>query len=337
MSNLLKNKKILITGGTGSIGSELVKQILKQGSKTIRVLSNDENGLHNLSLKLKENSNFFDGMKKNKIRYFYGDVTDYQRMLSACEDIDIVVHAAAMKHVPICEYNPFEATKVNVLGTENIIKASLFNKIEKFILVSTDKVVDPTNCLGATKLLAEKITLNSNLNKGSKKTMFSVVRFGNVIGTRGSVLPKFIYQLKNNQNITLTSENTTRFFVSTKDSVDSIINSILMMKGGEIFIPKIINSIKIYDLAIALKEYYASSRSKLIKIGLRSGEKNDEKILTKREYFFLKYYRNLFIIDKLDKHKITRVKKNMHFFDSSQAKLMKKKEIIKYLKENFLL
>tara|TARA_B100001057_G_C22852955_1_gene951698 strand:+ start:1415 stop:2428 length:1014 start_codon:yes stop_codon:yes gene_type:complete len=337
MVNFLRNKKILITGGTGSIGSELVKQILKQGCKTIRVLSNDENGLHDLSLNLKENSNFFDGMKKNKIRYFYGDVTDYQRMISACEDIDIVVHAAAMKHVPICEYNPFEATKVNVIGTENMLKASLSNKVEKFILISTDKVVDPTTCLGATKLLAEKITLNSNLNKGNKKTIFSVVRFGNVIGTRGSVLPKFIYQLKNNLKITLTSEKTTRFFVSTKDSVNCIINSILMMKGGEIFVPKSINSIKIYDLAIALKKHYTLSKSKLIKIGLRSGEKNHEKIITESEYSNLKYYKNFFIIDKLNRHRITKVKKKIYYFDSSKAKLMKDNEIIKYLRDNFLL
>ncbi len=332
-----KNKKILITGGTGSIGSEVTKKILRLGCKTIRVLSNDENGLHNLSLEMKENSNFFDGMKKNKIRYFYGDVSNLSRMFSACEDIDIVIHAAAMKHVPICEYNPFEATKVNVLGTENMIKASLSNRVEKFVLISTDKVVDPSTCLGATKLLAEKITLNSNLNKGKKNTIFSAVRFGNVIGTRGSVFPKFVHQLKNNQKLTLTDRNTTRFFVTIKDAVDVILNSVSLMKGGEIFIPKTINSIKIYDLAKSLLSYFSNSNSQIVDTGLRAGEKIHEKILTENEYSLLKYYKNLFIIDHMNKNKFSKFKNKSNYFDSSTAKLLKGKKLIDYLKQNSLL
>ena len=202
MVNIFKNQTVLITGGTGSIGSAIVKELLKFDCKSIRVLGSDENGLHNLSLNLNHssNENFINSMMKDKIRYFYGDITDLNRMVSAAEGADYVIHAAALKHVPICEYNPFEATKTNVIGTENMIKASFQHRsIKKFLLISTDKVVNPTTVLGTTKLLAEKIVLNSNLNKGDRKIQLSVVRFGNVIGTRGSVLPKFITQLKENK------------------------------------------------------------------------------------------------------------------------------------------
>jgi UDP-N-acetylglucosamine 4,6-dehydratase len=337
MEKYFKNKKILITGGTGSIGSSIVKKLLEYKCNTIRVLGSDENGLHNLSLQLGENSNFFDSMKKNRIRYMYGDITDQDRMLTSCEDVNIIIHAAAMKHVPICEYNPFEATKVNVIGTQNIIKAALAQKVEKFILISTDKVVDPTTCLGATKLLAEKISINSNLIKGKKKTIFSVVRFGNVIGTRGSVLPKFIYQLKNNENITLSDKYSTRFFVTVKDSVKSIFDAILLMKGGEVFIPKTINAIKISDLAHSLSNYYSESKSKIVFTGLRSGEKIHEKIITVNEHSKLKYTKNLFVIDSHNTQKLKKITNKINYFDSSKANLLNQHEIIKYLEKNLLI
>lgn len=335
--NFFFNKTILITGGTGSIGSAVVEKILKLGCKTLRVLSNDENSLHDLALKLKEKSNFFDSMKKNKIRYMYGDVTDQDRIFTACEGVDIVIHAAAMKHVPICEYNPYEAAKVNLIGTQNSIKAALAQKVKKFVLISTDKVVDPTTVLGATKLLAEKITLNSNLNKGNKVTIFSVVRFGNVIGSRGSVLPKFIYQLKNNQDITLTDKHSTRFFVTVEDSVKSIINSVFLMKGGEIFIPKTISAIKISDLANALCNLYSNSKSKIVFTGLRSGEKMHEKIMTETEYSNLKLTTNLFLVDSFNVQKFKKIKEKFTYFDSCTANLLRQDEIIKYLKKNYLI
>lgn len=333
---IFKNKTILISGGTGSIGSAVVEEILKHGCKTLRVLSNDENSLHDLSLKIKESSNFFDSMKKNKIRYIYGDITDQNRVNSACEDVDIIIHAAAMKHVPICEYNPFEATKVNVIGTENMIKASLKNKVKKFILISTDKVVDPTTCLGATKLLAEKITLNSNLNKGNKKISFSVVRFGNVIGTRGSALPKFIYQFKNNQKITLTDKDSTRFFVTKYEAVNTIINATSIMKGGEIFLPKIVNAIKISDLVKVLSKYFSQSKSRIVNTGLRLAEKKHEKIITDSEYKLLRSHKNLIIIDFFRRNRFKKLNNNFKSFDSSKAKLLNTKEIYNYLKKNSL-
>ena len=336
MMNIFKNQTILITGGTGSIGSAIVKELLKFNCKTIRVLGSDENGLHNLSLDLASslNKNFIESMIKDKIRYFYGDITDLNRMISATEGVDYIIHAAALKHVPICEYNPFEATKTNVIGTENMIKASFYHKnIKKFILISTDKVVNPTTVLGITKLLAEKIVINSNLNKGYRKIKLSVVRFGNVIGTRGSVLPKFITQLKKNENITLTNKVTTRFFVTIEAAVKSVLTSFEIMKGGEIFIPKTINAIKIFDLARALCKNYNFSDSRIKIIGLRQSEKIHEEILTKEELYNLKIYKDIYVIDHMNLHKLAKVKKMMSFFSSDQAKVLAIDEIVTYLKK----
>ena len=336
MKNIFANQTILITGGTGSIGSAIVKELLKFNCKTIRVLGSDENGLHNLSLDLASslNKNFIESMIKDKIRYFYGDITDLNRMISATEGVDYIIHAAALKHVPICEYNPFEATKTNVIGTENMIKASFYHKnIKKFILISTDKVVNPTTVLGITKLLAEKIVINSNLNKGYRKIKLSVVRFGNVIGTRGSVLPKFITQLKKNENITLTNKVTTRFFVTIEAAVKSVLTSFEIMKGGEIFIPKTINAIKIFDLARALCKNYNFSDSRIKIIGLRQSEKIHEEILTKEELYNLKIYKDIYVIDHMNLHKLAKVKKMMSFFSSEQAKVLALDEIVTYLKK----
>jgi UDP-N-acetylglucosamine 4,6-dehydratase len=336
MVNIFKNQTVLITGGTGSIGSAIVKELLKFDCKSIRVLGSDENGLHNLSLNLNHssNENFINSMMKDKIRYFYGDITDLNRMVSAAEGVDYVIHAAALKHVPICEYNPFEATKTNVIGTENMIKASFQHRsIKKFLLISTDKVVNPTTVLGTTKLLAEKIVLNSNLNKGDRKIQLSVVRFGNVIGTRGSVLPKFITQLKENKNLTLTDKISTRFFVTIEAAVKSVLTSLNIMKGGEIFLPKTINAIKIFDLASALCKNYNFSKSKIKIVGLRQGEKIHEKIITEDELYKLKVYKDIYVIDNLNSHKFSKVKKMMKFFSSDQAKVLTVNEVIFYLKK----
>jgi FlaA1/EpsC-like NDP-sugar epimerase len=340
MKNIFKNKIILVTGGTGSIGSAIVKKLLKFNCKTIRVLGSDENGLHNLSLNLSSDykKNFIDSMMRSKIRYFYGDITDLNRMIAATEDVDYLIHAAALKHVPICEYNPFEATKVNVIGTENMIKASFHHKsIKKFILISTDKVVDPTTVLGTTKLLAEKIVLNSNLNKGKRDIKLSVVRFGNVIGTRGSVLPKFISQIKENKSITVADKTSTRFFVTIEDAVQSIFETLETMKGGEIVVPRTINSIKIYDLARAIVRNYGKSESNIKFVGLRQSEKTHEKIFTDNEFYNLKFYKNIFIIDYMNLHKLPKVNKKSSFFYSDQAKTLSVDQIIRYLKKFNLL
>ena len=202
MKNYFKNKSVLITGASGSIGSALLKNLIKnKNCKVIRAMSNDENGLFELNQELldpdKINTTKFDtfknAMKKNKIRILYGDVRDYRRCLEATRKIDIIIHAAAVKHVPICQYNPEEAIKTNLLGTNNLCKAAIKNKVKKFLLISTDKVVNPTSIMGETKLKAEQVVLNCNEKSSTK---FACIRFGNVVGSRGSVIPLFINQIK---------------------------------------------------------------------------------------------------------------------------------------------
>ncbi len=198
--DFLKNKKILITGGTGSIGSALVLKLFNSKCNVIRVMSNDENGLYELSKKLNskgfDNLDFFNSMEKKKIRFFLGDIRDFERCKEVTSGVDIVIHAAALKHVSICEYNPFEVIKTNVQGTENIIRASIANKVSKLLFISTDKVVSPTNIMGSSKLQAERISINANEFKGNSKTKISCIRFGNILGSRGSVIPNFINLLK---------------------------------------------------------------------------------------------------------------------------------------------
>ena len=339
MKNIFKNKVVLVTGGTGSIGSIIVSELLKKKCKAIRVLSNDENGLYNFSLSLSNTNklNFFQSMKSNKIRFIYGDVTDYNRMRNVCENVDYIVHAAALKHVPICEYNPYEATKVNVQGTENLIQSALKNNVKKFILISTDKVVDPSTCLGSSKLLAERITLNSNLRKGFKKTIFSVVRFGNVIGSRGSVVPQFVSQIKSKKNLTLTHKKTTRYFVTIKEAVNCVMTAINEMRGGEIFLPKNIRSIQIYELANVIISFYKKTKSKIIVTGLRENEKLHEKIISENEQQMLKEFKNVFILDTQKKHSIKKSVKLKNYFSSKKLNFLNNKMLLNYLLKNKLL
>jgi FlaA1/EpsC-like NDP-sugar epimerase len=269
-----KGKIILVTGGCGSIGSEIVKKLLNFNIKSIRIFDNDENKLFELEQEL----------KTNKIRPFIGDIRDKDRLLSAIEDVDIVFHAAALKHVPLCEYNPFEAVKTNIFGTENVINAALQQEIEKLVFISTDKAVNPTNVMGATKLLAEKIVVTSNNFKGKKKTLFSCVRFGNVINSRGSVIPLFKKQIKEGGPVTVTDAEMTRFFMGIPRAVELVLKAGLMSKGGEIFIFKM-PTVRIGDIARAVIDKYASEYGfkpndiKIKIIGKRSGEKMHEELM----------------------------------------------------------
>jgi FlaA1/EpsC-like NDP-sugar epimerase len=206
----------------------------------------------------------------------------------AMENIDIVYHAAALKHVPLCEYNPFEAIKTNVLGTQNVIDAALENKVEKVINISTDKAVNPTNTMGATKLLAEKLTIDANYFKGKTKTIFSCVRFGNVAYSRGSVIPLFESQIRQKKPITITDPNMTRFMMSISNTIDLVFKATLMAKGGEIFILKM-PVVKLSDLAdVSIEEFskkydIAKSTIKKKKIGIRAGEKMYEELMSETE------------------------------------------------------
>lgn len=280
ISKIFYNKKVLVTGGSGSIGSGIVRLLLKKKCNVIRVLSNDENGIYELSEKLNDiNKKLTIKMMHDKIRYLIGDIRDLKRCIAATRDIDIVIHAAAMKHVPICEYNKNETFKTNVLGTRNLIKASLKNKVKKFLLISTDKAADPTTIMGKSKLQAEKYVILANKHK---KTAFAVIRFGNIIFSRGSVIFKFIKQIKLGRTLTVTNSNVSRFFVPIKTAVQGIFEGIKVMNGGEIFILKKMPAFKILDLAKAIKKIFKKN-NKIRFMGLREGEKHYEKIIAKKE------------------------------------------------------
>jgi UDP-N-acetylglucosamine 4,6-dehydratase/5-epimerase len=333
--SLFKNQTILITGATGSIGSAITEKILNFNCKVVRAMSNDEDGIYKLSEDLtKKNEKLSINMQKNKIRYFVGDIRDPKRCEEICQNVDILIHAAAMKHVPICEYNPQEALKTNVEGTRNLIKAALKCNVKKFLFISTDKVVNPTSQMGKSKLRAENLILKENKNINKNKTKFSIIRFGNIIGSRGSVLPKFLFQIKNNQNLTVTSKNMTRFFLTINHAVNMILNAIDIMKGSEIFIIKNMDSIKIYELALALKEYYNFSKKITIN-GEREGEKLYEELTTDHEKEKITIYRDFIILRKKKLNKKS-VSQNI-ILNSNLVKKLSKEQIISFLKKNRLL
>jgi len=276
--NIFKDKKILVTGGTGCIGSEIVRNLLKYKPKVVRIFSNDEDATFRMMQEL----------GKTGKRFLIGDIRDKERLIRAIEGIDIVYHAAALKHVPLCEYNPFEAIKTNVLGTQNVIEAALINDVDKVINISTDKAVNPINTMGATKLLAEKLIIDANFYKGLRRTIFSCVRFGNVLFSRGSVIPLFEEQIRQKRPMTITNPDMTRFMMSMSNTVDLVFKATLMAKGGEIFVLKM-PVIKLSDLGDVTIEIYAQKygyKKEEIKknvVGPRAGEKMFEELMTETE------------------------------------------------------
>jgi UDP-N-acetylglucosamine 4,6-dehydratase len=263
-----KNKVILVTGGTGSFGKKFIEVMLNEyHPEKIIVFSRDEQKQHEMRAM---------GFNHPSIRYFIGDVRDYPRLKRAFEGVDFIVHAAALKQVPACEYNPMEAVKTNILGSSNVIDAALDADVERVIALSTDKAVNPINLYGATKLAAEKLFVQSNAYAAGKKSRFSCVRYGNVVGSRGSVVPVFLQQ-KNNGSITITDERMTRFWISLEQGVRFVIRCLEEMHGGEVFVPKIA-SMKVKDLAIAI-----APKAKIDIIGIRPGEKLHEVLISEDE------------------------------------------------------
>jgi len=263
-----KNKVVLVTGGTGSFGKKFIQVMLNEyHPEKIIVFSRDELKQHEMRMK---------GFNQPSLRYFIGDVRDYPRLKRAFEGVDFVVHAAALKQVPACEYNPMEAVKTNVLGSSNVIDAALDTGVERVIALSTDKAVNPINLYGATKLAAEKLFVQSNAYAAGKKARFSCVRYGNVVGSRGSVVPIFLNQ-KNGGVITITDERMTRFWISLEQGVRFVIRCLEEMHGGEVFVPKIA-SMKVKDLAAAI-----APQAKIEVIGIRPGEKLHEVLISEDE------------------------------------------------------
>ena len=268
MNTNFKNKTILITGGTGSFGRSFVERIIKFGPKKIIIFSRDEQKHNEMMI-----SEEFKNIKQ--MRYFIGDIRDLNRLILATKNVDIIIHAAAMKHVHLCEYNPIECVNTNIIGAKNLVEASISNNVKKLIAISTDKAVNPINIYGASKLTSDKIFLSSN-NLSASKTKFSVTRYGNVIGSKGSIIDIYKNMIKNGSKfLPLTDPKMTRFFISMDECVSFISNCLKIMRGGEIFIPK--------STSMSLKEFinYLNYKKPLKTIGIRSGEKLHENLISK--------------------------------------------------------
>ena len=282
---MFEGKTILITGGTGSLGQALTKKLLTLDADTIRIFSRNE------SKQIEMESKFED----NRLRFFVGDVRDTARLYSAVEDVDVVFHAAALKHVPKIEYNPFESIKTNVIGSQNIIDNSLRQDVEKVICVGTDKAVSPLNTYGATKLLMEKLFVSANnyVNPEKHKTKFVAVRYGNVLGSSGSVIPKFISLIKQKKSLTITDLQMTRFTITMDEALDFILNATKTGKGSEIFIPKL----KSYDMSIlldTLSDLYGDLKHDIT--GIRPGEKLHETLINHDEIRYTWEIENMYML-----------------------------------------
>lgn len=266
--HMFEGKKVLITGGTGSLGTALTKRLLKLKVNTIRIFSRDEWKQVQMQSEIKD----------DRLRYLIGDVRDKERLSRALEGVDIVIHAAALKQMPVAEYNPFEAVKTNVMGTQNLIEACLDNQVESVLAIGTDKAVSPLNTYGATKLLMERLFVSANFYKGSHKIKFTCVRYGNVMGSRGSVIPVFINQIKSGKNITVTDPNMTRFNITMNEALDLIFRALENSKGGEVFVPKL-KAYKVGDIKDAITEILESKSETKI-ISTRPGEKIHESLIS---------------------------------------------------------
>ncbi len=304
---MFNKKNILITGGTGSFGNAFVSYLLKNyHCNKVIIFSRDELKQHDMKIK-------FNGFKN--LRFLIGDIRDLERLKFAFRDVDYVVHAAALKHVPIAEYNPLEFIKTNIMGSSNIVTAALDNQVKKVISLSTDKAVNPINLYGATKLCAEKIFIDANAITGRNSTKFSIVRYGNVLNSRGSVIPLILKAKSENiKEVPLTDERMTRFFISLTDAVKFVIRSLNLMDKGEIFVPKM-PSVYIKDL---IKTVYPSCKFK--KIGIRPGEKIDELLISENESSDAYEIKGGYVL----------ISKKTYFASKLKEKLKKNKNLFEY-------
>jgi UDP-N-acetylglucosamine 4,6-dehydratase len=273
------DKKILITGGTGTIGQQLVSRILQDKPAVIRIFSRDEYKQFEMQQSLFEHN--------KTLRYLIGDVRDAERLTRAMEGIDFVFHLAAMKHVPACEYNPFEAVQTNVIGTQNVIQAAVTNRVKKVLFTSSDKAISPTNTYGATKLMAERMISAAEYQKGPKSTIFSSVRFGNVMGSRGSVIPLFKRQILEQGYINVTDMKMKRYMMTASEAITLMLKANETAQGGELFVMKM-PVIQLSDLAMVMIEqvkgkYELNCNVEIKEIGLRPGEKMYEELMSDDE------------------------------------------------------
>jgi len=313
-----------ITGGTGSFGKKFVEYLYSKNlAKKIIVFSRDEHKQLELQNSLPKN-------KRDIFRFFLGDVRDKSRLNWAInEDVDILVHAAALKQIPATEYNPFETVKTNIVGTQNIIETAIEKNIKKAILISTDKAVSPINLYGATKLTAEKLFISANIFKGSAKTVFSIARYGNVLGSRGSVVPLFLKQNQDSDFFTITSKDMTRFTITLDEAVKFVFERIKEMKGSEIFVPKL-SSYRIIDLAKSI-----NPKKKIKFIGIRNGEKIHEEMINPFEFNNIVEKKTYFKILPLKKKIINKIlNKNLSYNSFNKGKFLSVNSLSKKIKEN---
>ena len=266
----LESKSFLITGGTGSFGSTVCKYLLKNNVKEIRIFSRDEDKQYQMRREIND----------SRVTFFIGDVRDYNSVLDACDEINYVFHAAALKQVPSCEFYPIEAVKTNIIGTENILKASILKRIEKVVLLSTDKAVYPINAMGISKAMMEKLMLAKSMQESSN-TKLCATRYGNVMCSRGSVIPLFVKQIKSNNPITITDPEMTRYLMTLDESVDLVMHAFSKGLTGDIFVQKS-PACSLLDLANALKKIFNYKKDNVI-IGTRHGEKLYESLLSREE------------------------------------------------------
>ena len=325
LSREFRGKNILITGGTGSIGLGIVKQLTKYRPKEIRILSNDENSI----------VESIENLGKNSIyKFMVGDVRDKDRLNLAIRDIDIVYHAAAMKHIDICESNPFDAVKTNVVGTSNILEASIIEGVKKFIFISTDKATNPTSTLGGSKLLAERLTLDASTYVKKGGTKFAIVRFGNVIGSRGSVFQIFQNQIKMKKPLIVTDKRMTRFIMSISEASSMILKVTKIMKDGETFVLKM-PSVRIEDLAKGMLRVYGARfpiyrNTSPIKISKsRERERFNEFLITNEELPFCHGNKGMYKISKTVNGK----KLSMKEFSSETAPRISQSKLYKTINE----
>lgn len=321
-----KGKTILVTGGTGSFGKKFTEIVLnKYKPKKIIIFSRDE-------LKQYEMSKYFND---DRIRYFLGDIRDISRLYRAFGGVDIIVHAAALKQVPSSEYNPFEAVKTNILGAENIINAAIDQGVKKIIAISTDKAANPINLYGATKLCSDKLFVAGNSYVGPHKAIFSVVRYGNVINSRGSVLPLF-KSLRETGKIPITDKNMTRFWITLKQAVEFVIRCLDLMLGGEIFIPKL-PSVSIMDLSEAI-----APNCEYEFIGIRPGEKIHETLIPQdearntlefKDYYLIKPSFHAFGEKNYEKYGGKSVDNSFQYISNNNTWWLSKEEILKIIED----
>lgn len=329
---MLNDKSILITGGTGSFGKAFIKTVLTKypSVKRLVIYSRDEQKQFQMAQDYP-----FD--KYPMIRFFIGDVRDFERLKTALKGIDIVIHAAAMKHVHIAEYNPMECIKTNILGAENVIRASLELEVEKVVALSTDKAAAPINLYGATKLASDKLFIAANNIKGKRNIKFSVVRYGNVMGSNGSVIPFFLGKRKEGI-LPITDPNMTRFNISLTEGVEMVLYALQEAWGGELFVPKI-PSYRITDVASAI-----APDCKQVIVGIRPGEKIHEEMITSSDSFFsydIGHYYSILpqtplwkMTDYMDHFKPTRVPEGFSYNSGKNDQWLSVEEIRKLIKEH---